>query len=58
MAPELFEQPYEMDLEALKKLDLYALGMILSDLVCNPISDRDFYLIDESLKQLPPELPP
>jgi hypothetical protein len=43
--------------ESLKKLDIYALGIILADLVCNPSTGMESMRIDESLKGKPPTLP-
>jgi len=47
------EQPFE----SLKKLDLYALGIILADLICNPQTQMESMRIDDSLKSRSPQLP-
>lgn len=44
-------------LEYLKALDMYALGIILSDLICNPNTFMEQMRIDGALKQSVPELP-
>ena len=44
-------------LERLKKLDIYALGIILADLVCNPGTAMEQIRIDDCVKQKTPQLP-
>jgi hypothetical protein len=41
----------------LLKLDIYALGIILSDLICNPVTQMELMKIDECLKSQQPKLP-
>jgi hypothetical protein len=43
--------------ESLKNLDIYALGIILADLVCNPQTQMEQMRILDALKQRPPRLP-
>jgi hypothetical protein len=40
-----------------KKWDIYALGIILSDLICNPGTQMEQIRIDDSIKCDPPKLP-
>lgn len=37
--------------------DVYALGVLLSDLVCNPTTAMETMRIDDSIKASPPRLP-
>jgi hypothetical protein len=53
MAPE-WTQFIETNFESLKRLDIYALGIILADLVCNPATAMETMRIDDSLKSVPP----
>jgi len=39
------------------KLDVYALGIILLDMVCNPATFMECMKIDQSIKSVPPQLP-
>ena len=43
--------------ERLLKLDIYALGIILSDLICNPATQMETMKIDECLRSPQPKLP-
>jgi|LakMenEpi03Aug12_release.lakeMendotaPanAssembly.Ray.scaffolds.fasta_scaffold3359277_1 hypothetical protein len=43
--------------ERLLKLDIYALGIILSDLICNPVTQMETMKIDECLRSPQPKLP-
>ena len=43
--------------ERLLKLDIYALGIILSDLICNPVTQMETMKIDECLWSPQPKLP-
>lgn len=43
--------------ESLMKLDIYALGIILSDLLCNPTTLMETVRIDKCLKTSVPTLP-
>jgi serine/threonine protein kinase len=43
--------------ESLMKLDIYALGIILSDLLCNPTTLMETVRIDKCLKTILPTLP-
>ena len=38
-------------MESLKKLDIYALGIIMADLVCNPHTGMEQMKIDENIKK-------
>lgn len=40
-----------------KKWDIFALGIILSDLICNPATQMEQMRIDDSIKSDPPKLP-
>lgn len=44
------EAKLSLDLEKLKTFDIYALGIILSDLVCNPQTAMETMRIDDKLK--------
>ena len=37
--------------------DIYALGIILSDLICNPVTGMEQMRIDDCIKANPPRLP-
>lgn len=43
--------------QSLQKLDIFALGIILSDLICNPTHDMEIAKITDALKSSPPRLP-
>lgn len=43
--------------QSLQKLDIFALGIILADLVCNPVTLMEVMKIDDSIKSTPPKLP-
>ena len=62
MAPEWTQiidrqLPGENSFESLKKLDVYALGIILADLICNPQTSMESMRIDDCLKNKSPSLP-
>ena len=42
---------------SLMKLDIYAIGIILSDLLCNPDTGMEMMRIDEALRCEKPRLP-
>ena len=54
-APETFDRLKTF--ESLKYLDIYALGIILADLVCNPKTQMEQMRILDALKQQTPKLP-
>lgn len=43
--------------ERLLKLDIYALGIILSDIICNPATQMETMKIDECLRSPQPRVP-
>ena len=44
--------------ESLKKLDIFAMGIILSDLICNPCTQMEQMRIDRTVQDRKPSLPP
>lgn len=44
-------------IESQQKLDIYAMGIILGDMVCNPQTLMETMRIDEALKASKPSLP-
>jgi hypothetical protein len=44
-------------LDSLKALDIYALGIILCDLICNPKTAMESMRIDDAIRSRKPSLP-
>lgn len=59
MAPEWADQNKEGDflIEDPTKLDIYAIGIILADLICNPKTAMEMQRISDAIKSEVPKLP-
>jgi hypothetical protein len=57
MAPEwktIVDKDTSLEVENLKKLDVYAMGIILCDLICNPKTYMESAKIDDRIKSSKP----